>query len=176
MKKTLYIFFIFLAAVGCKEDPLTPYEDARPNGTGETVNPGGGGGGGAAGGTFTATVAGDSWSADMITASEMMGLINIVATNSSSSTQVMVSFNEATSVGTHNFDGFSIIGQYANMSAQVPIVYSAEGPAIEIISIDPAAKKAKGIFTFTAVNASDSSQTVKVTNGAFDIKYSSFSF
>lgn len=175
MKKLYYLFFAFLSLTACQEDPLTPYEDAKPNFTGETFTPGGGGTN-PAGGLVKATIAGQAWSADMIIATEMAGTITVSGTKLANNTQIGLSFDETTAVGTHNFDIFTITGAYSDNSAQPQKIYKADGPALEIISIDTSAKRVKGVFFFDAANISNTSEVIKITNGEFNVTYTSFDF
>lgn len=177
MKRFIYLLFIFFALTACEEEPLTPYTDAMPNTDGTVTNPGGGTGGGSLGsGNMSATVDGQSWSSNSIVATELMGMISIVGTNTSNSTQVGITLNTSTKVGTYNFDSFLYTGTYTKNVAPAPLIYNANGPVLEITSIDTTNRKIEGLFVFDAVNRDDPNDQIKVTNGEFKITYVPFSF
>lgn len=179
MKKLYYLFFILLTVTSCQEDPLTPYEDAKPNFTGETFDPDGGGNGG--GGTtgnnkMTATIDGQSWEGNMILGIEMAGNVSIAGTNIVDGSQLAIAFDEGITVGTHNFDMLTTTAVFSYNTTQPPVNYKADGPALEIISIDTANNSVKGVFSFEATNINDATDVIKITNGEFNATYSTFSF
>lgn len=175
MKRIYYLCFILLAITACQEDPLSPYDDAKPNFTGDTFTPGGGGGGGGTtSGTFTATVDGNPWSAATINAIAMGSKIMVTGNDKDLLHAIGITFPKTITPGTYNFGLLTQTAVYSyTLDPMTPTNYQADGPALEIVQIDTAAKKVKGIFYFTGYNQGDS---VNVTNGQFDVTYKPFEF
>lgn len=180
MKKLLFLSIIALTVFGCnKEEPLTPYKDAKPNFIGDQPPPTGGGGGGGGGtnsGTFTATIDGQAWSSTSILAQDMLGTLMISGSGPNAEHNINMSFSTTSSTGTHDFDNFMYMASYSHVIGSDVTTYQALGTGIEIISLDTAAKTVKANFTFTAKNLNDTSDVVQVTNGSFNLTYTTYNF
>lgn len=180
MKKILFFSFLLFTLMGCEDEPLSPYKDAQPNFIGNQPTDGGNNGGGGnnqAGGSMSATIGGQSWSTATLSATDMLGTLMISGADASLSYTISLTFPTSISKGTYDFDNLTCMASLTDMSVpSSPVSYTAEGVGLEIITIDTGAKKVSGNFTFQAENVNDASDVITVTNGSFNITYTTFSF
>ncbi len=165
LRKTIYLSFVCLAMVfaSCSSDD--------DNNDGDGGN-GGNGGNGTSTGTLTATVDGASFTSDP--AFTQIQILNGVLAITGPKAQETIQFNVTSFDGTGTYAvSPTTVASYGitndpNDPINSTVVYIAISDGQLEITEDTGSNM-KGTFSFVGVNVEDPSDTVNVTNGAFDI-------
>ncbi|MDT0556126.1 DUF6252 family protein [Patiriisocius hiemis] len=158
IKKLTFLFFISLAIIACKSD-----DDGGDNpSNGE--------------GSLTATVDGNSFESDpSLTQIQILNNGNVVAiTGPKAQETIQFNINGYSGVGTYNMSPSNVASYGIVTDPNDP-----QGSAVAYVSIsdgelnisEDTGSNMKGTFSFVGTNAEDPSDTVTVTNGAFNIDY-----
>ena len=129
------------------------------------------------GGTVTATVDGKSWSASEVVATRSGNILTITGQafpGGTGSEQLQIILSNITTSGDFILSFLGNTGRFSTGDASKITNYltmDQNAGTVKVSSIDD--KGAKGTFSFTVKNANNQTEVKKITNGSFDVIFSS---